>query len=1170
MSLALSKVSTLKAELRLAQAVSEFEKDLSGEQKAAFRTTRDNSTTSPPGYQDVMRLTEEIDRTASGLLKSRRCFGPRFTNILHAIQQFAALGDVVVGGSQNIVACGVWSLVRMTLLTVVNFSSYLEKLSALLMNVGRSAPRYELLHQLYPRSKALRSHLSEYFIVVVRICHHLLKMTKKSRIEQLVAFPSDADLKSHETELESISSLIKEEVTLLMGQEVREQSSRIKAIQRLADADTHRQRQDTYVRVLNACSTYDYETTWKETRKLGKTSLFQQATEYKEWKSSADSATLVCAGKLGSGKSVMLANLVGDLNLDVQTPDCPVAYFFCRHDICDSLLASTVIRSLGRQILRSIPDLSLVDKRFQRNAPFIDSDLVLAVLLGLPSTFQAYFVLDGLDECNEPQRRQLVQQLRQLQDAFNLRICVACRSDIGNLPTLLLGSFAKSSLMVLPGENPDIKRFIDAELYDCIESGRLRLGDPHLSLEIADALLAGAQGMFLWVALQIEALCAETTDEAVRRAITELPGSLQETFSRILDRSSKQKTGQLYQKPTFELIIAARRPLTTDELREALSVTPGDDVWNPSRHLNDVFSALASCGSLIMVEEENLTVRLIHHSVKQFLLSIEPGMTAGETPLENAHKRMRVTVLTYLNYGVFETQLSATTAPSIPTREAPYKIIRSMDTPSTSRNIALKLLKARGQPSVDIGKVVSETAKRHHKPTQDAFKFHPYAKSFWLEHAWLISEDEKIAYTMLLKVIDRVLGSSTTTDNERTQILFWAARFGHPRILRLCFEHDLDIEGRDLEMTATPLFWAAARGQHLAVKTLAECGANLEFEDLNKRTALSFAAGLGLDVTVRALIESGAKLESRDKNNWTPLSWAAYNGHEAVVRTLVAAGADMEAVGAHLDEDTPPLLLAVDGGHPGTVEFLIMHGADPKAKLDDRLLIRAIRNRHVSTLKKLLELGIDPNDWTAYSPLRDAVVHGDIQMIRLLLNHGANPNSKNERENGSTPLVAAAARGEPIDYPPIIKLLLEKGADLDIKDNEGKTALWYAALYGEADCVKTLVENGADRNVMATDGTTAFYVITNPGHIVRLKILLDNGFDVNLRDGRGRTPLAYASDCGDIVAAKLLLEHGADPENKDSDGLTPAQIARDPDVIRLLLEERWNKKDLRPELRELA
>jgi hypothetical protein len=108
MSQALASASSLKPEIRLTQAVSQFEADLSSEQKAAFRAHKYQSQKSPPDQSEVMRLTAEIDRTTR-MNGGRSGFGPRMTNFLHAVQQFAAIGDVVVGGSQNIFACGVVS-----------------------------------------------------------------------------------------------------------------------------------------------------------------------------------------------------------------------------------------------------------------------------------------------------------------------------------------------------------------------------------------------------------------------------------------------------------------------------------------------------------------------------------------------------------------------------------------------------------------------------------------------------------------------------------------------------------------------------------------------------------------------------------------------------------------------------------------------------------------------------------------------------------------------------------------------------------------------------------------------------------------------------------------------------------------------------------------------------
>lgn len=108
MSKALASASELRPEIRLAQAVSQFEAGLSSEQKATFRTQKSRFQKSPPDESDVMRLTVEINR-ASLAKGGRGGFGPRMNNFLHAVQQFAAVGDVLVGGSQNVFACGIVS-----------------------------------------------------------------------------------------------------------------------------------------------------------------------------------------------------------------------------------------------------------------------------------------------------------------------------------------------------------------------------------------------------------------------------------------------------------------------------------------------------------------------------------------------------------------------------------------------------------------------------------------------------------------------------------------------------------------------------------------------------------------------------------------------------------------------------------------------------------------------------------------------------------------------------------------------------------------------------------------------------------------------------------------------------------------------------------------------------
>jgi hypothetical protein len=140
-----------------------------------------------------------------------------------------------------------------------------------------------------------------------------------------------------------------------------------------------------------------------------------------------------------------------------------------------------------------------------------------------------------------------------------LLICLSLRlvADGG----LKADQLINNSVMTIPDDNLDIGAFINAELISSVESGKLTIGNPVLILEIQNVLMKGSQGMFLWVAIQIKSLWVEKTDEDIRLALADLPNSLSETFTRILQRCQVQ--GNPYQKQILELISVASRPLTT-------------------------------------------------------------------------------------------------------------------------------------------------------------------------------------------------------------------------------------------------------------------------------------------------------------------------------------------------------------------------------------------------------------------------------------------------------------------------------------------------------------------------------------------------------------------------------------------------------------------------------
>jgi len=183
--------------------------------------------------------------------------------------------------------------------------------------------------------------------------------------------------------------------------------------------------------------------------------------------------------------------------------------------------------------------------------------------------------------------------------------------------------------------------------------------------------------------------------------------------------------------------------------------------------------------------------------------------------------------------------------------------------------------------------------------------------------------------------------------------------------------------------------------------------------------------------------------------------------------------------------------------------------------------------------------GADASDKNAQ--LLQAAKEGNLQNVQILLDKGANVNSKDNY--GYPALYFAAQNG----HTEIVKIMLKKGAEVNTKTIDGVTALWIAASNGHIEVVKSLLEKNAEVNNVKRskiDNATALMQAALSGHTEIVKLLLEKGADVNAKTNDGVTALIMASQKGHIEIVKSLLEKGADINVKDNDGETAIEVAR--------------------------
>ena len=697
---------------------------------------------------------------------------------------------------------------------------------------------------------------------------------------------------------------------------------------------------------------------------------------------------------------------------------------------------------------------------------------------------------------------------------------------------------------------------------------------------------------FLLPVLQMQVIIEAMTKSEIRKSLHNLSTNLSQAFEDTLERiGNEPRNRQQIAMQSLMWVSRARSPLRVIELRHALATQVGDSKFDEDNLLQGKL-IVDCCFGLLVLDNESSIVRLVHHTLQDFLQARQqPHFANEETQITGI-------CLTYLCLGRSEVS-------SMHRQEYghdPPRISNSLDDlpflgyaaahwghhaqhahPNDIEDIALKFLRSpskvgraeqsRSQPSSPLAELPRFRDIRRTRSRGDLTGLH-IAAGFGLD---------RLIHLLLDEGLD-----ANATDSYGYSALHEAACNGHVEAVSALIKQGAEVDLVDVDGN-TPLYLAVSFAHKDLVLKLLEHGANPNAQCVDGWTPLHEAADKGHIHIVTLLLDNKASAHSKSARGLNALHRAAGRGHIEIVKLLLERGCRVDAL---TKDKWTPLHGASSSGNHETVRFLLdVNAAIDYQSADGRTpLHRACRGGHSLTVSVLLAKGANIllSDTTGNIPLHRAAKAGNTKIARLLLDHDAtaavaqitalNASGRTPREEASYSghwKMATLLRREEVFHHqfdpdpdnelatavadgnlPRVQELINHGADVNQPQGESLTPLHLAFLTGDEAIARVLLKNNATLKAKTAEGWTPLHCAAKKGAESAVQLCLDHGADIQASTRDGQTALHKVCKSGSVASTKLLIEQGAKLEASDDWGWTPlhtASAAGFKEIVELLI-----------------